>query len=639
IINCTITGNIIDAAFAIDDCKNIGVINCSVNVNYCNDSFAWFTSGANNTMLNNNFTSTWTPSTSTGADTFKSLIFSNSINDYNISNNNISTTMHSLIALGGNMDNITFSNNLLYNCDYYLNPSSFPDYSSLNSTIILDGMNRVNGKRIVLFQDQSGLSPVDFVDIGQLFLDNCSSANVSNIDYMVSLSARYCHNLTFHNNTFQARVSHSDNGSYVNNTGDYLMSGLTLTNCSNSIIKDNSYLLPTDGILIEDTSSTNNTILNNNITAAQNFGMTIIGTSHNVTNNTITNANQRAIFVRDLTHSTFFNNTISNNTLAFYITNGAYNNTIYLNKFSNSPQYVSATIGILDNHWDDGKSGNYWEEYTTYYTSATNDGVIWNQAYTLNRTYDQYPLVTPFIGDYTPSANFSLVNASSTINLGETLDFNFTGQVGNTPSVVAWNFGDGTTATGIGTVSHQFITPGTFSIICNVTDLDGDFSEHSIPSLVTVIDNLPFSSFHVSNTVFLEGTTIEINFTGQAGDLPAMLLWDFGDGTNHSGNHLEGTLNHTYPAAGTYNLSLVVTDLNSNVSSSYVILHVLDPAADDDGDGLTNEEEIYGGTNPLDPNDPPRGNNTLTLAIILISTGGIFAVVATIVILRRKNRI
>jgi hypothetical protein len=35
------------------------------------------------------------------------------------------------------------------------------------------------------------------------------------------------------------------------------------------------------------------------------------------------------------------------------------------------------------------------------------------------------------------------------------------------------------------------------------------------------------------------------------------------------------------------------------------MIYVLDPEGDEDGDGFTNEEEINGGTNPLDPDDKP----------------------------------
>ena len=42
--------------------------------------------------------------------------------------------------------------------------------------------------------------------------------------------------------------------------------------------------------------------------------------------------------------------------------------------------------------------GNYWNDYTTRYPSATNDGTVWNTPYTIDgeaSAQDNYPLVNP----------------------------------------------------------------------------------------------------------------------------------------------------------------------------------------------------------------------------------------------------
>lgn len=83
--------------------------------------------------------------------------------------------------------------------------------------------------------------------------------------------------------------------------------------------------------------------------------------------------------------------------------------------------------------------------------------------------------------------------------------------------------------------------------------------------------------------------------------------WNFGDST---GSTLE-TPTHTYSAAGTYTVTVVVKDTVGNVVSSSLTLTVqigsgaVAPEVDTDGDGFSDEIEVEAGTSPTNAADTP----------------------------------
>ncbi len=96
-------------------------------------------------------------------------------------------------------------------------------------------------------------------------------------------------------------------------------------------------------------------------------------------------------------------------------------------------------------------------------------------------------------------------------------------------------------------------------------------------------------------TLILE--TISFTFTGAIGDAPYSAQWSFGDGTANS-----TTLNpvHAYGLRQTYTITLTIRDYNDEISVSWDTIHVLIAFEDNDGDGLTNGDELLTyGTNPL----------------------------------------
>jgi PKD repeat protein len=117
-----------------------------------------------------------------------------------------------------------------------------------------------------------------------------------------------------------------------------------------------------------------------------------------------------------------------------------------------------------------------------------------------------------------------------------------------------WDFGDSTAGSG-STTQHTYAHGGTYPVTVTVTDNRGGTS--TVTNNVTVEDPppnvLPTASFNASalfHTASLTSTSTDSDGT------IVTSAWTFGDGTQGTGP----TVQHTYSQAGTYNVTLAVTD-------------------------------------------------------------------------------
>ncbi|MFB4354656.1 PKD domain-containing protein [Microbacterium sp. LS_15] len=118
----------------------------------------------------------------------------------------------------------------------------------------------------------------------------------------------------------------------------------------------------------------------------------------------------------------------------------------------------------------------------------------------------------------------------------------------------AWNFGDGGTATGA-TASHTYTTAGTYSVVLTVTDDRGAVATKTTAVTVAPAPNqAPVAAFTPTAT----GLAVAVD--GSASSDPDGTIqsyaWNFGDGGAATG----ATASHTYTTAGTYSVTLTVTD-------------------------------------------------------------------------------
>ncbi len=139
---------------------------------------------------------------------------------------------------------------------------------------------------------------------------------------------------------------------------------------------------------------------------------------------------------------------------------------------------------------------------------------------------------------------------------GLTASFDASGTTTTAPSTVAsyaWDFGDGATSTEA-KPTHRYAAAGTYTATLVVTDSTGAASLPST-STVTVTHDDPVGVF----TATPNDLVVSVDATGSTASDDATLqyAWNWGDETP-SGSGLTAT--HTYAQAGTYDITLMVTD-------------------------------------------------------------------------------
>lgn len=187
----------------------------------------------------------------------------------------------------------------------------------------------------------------------------------------------------------------------------------------------------------------------------------------------------------------------------------------------------------------------------------------------------------------TPSASFTWSPTSPLV--GQTVNFNAgtsTAPTGRTIASYDWNFGDGFTDVGQ-TVSHRYNTAGDFTVVLTLTDSTGAKSTKSEKVTVAAATTQnPTANFVISPsparrtipTVFDASSSVAFG-----GFSIAFYDWTFGDSTatvrcpgDPSCGPTGKTISHTYAVAGTFTISLTVTDGNSRTATTSKSL-VVDP--------------------------------------------------------------
>jgi PKD repeat protein len=169
-----------------------------------------------------------------------------------------------------------------------------------------------------------------------------------------------------------------------------------------------------------------------------------------------------------------------------------------------------------------------------------------------------------------PSAVISILVPGQ---VGQPITFSGTGSTISTGSIVsyAWNFGDGTTASGE-QVTHTYTQPGQYLVTLTVTGSDGVSSTATatlqiVPSGPTAVINAPTSG--QANQVILFDGSSSSSSSGQI----TSYTWDFGDGTTGTGARIR----HQYAQPGQYTVSLTVTASNGTTATATQTIQIQAP--------------------------------------------------------------
>ena len=198
--------------------------------------------------------------------------------------------------------------------------------------------------------------------------------------------------------------------------------------------------------------------------------------------------------------------------------------------------------------------------YTAVLTVADDSGAVASDAVTVVVSANQGPTAvavatSPTVGK--EPLTIGLSGADSTDPDGDVVSY-------------AWAFGDGTAGSGA-TTSHTYASPGTYTAVLTVADVEGLTSTSSVN--VTVNQN--------------QGPTAVANATPAAGQAPLIVsfssagssdpdgsivsyLWTFGDGNGSQ----SANPTYTYGAPGTYPVTLTVVDDNGVPASTTLTVEV-----------------------------------------------------------------
>lgn len=161
--------------------------------------------------------------------------------------------------------------------------------------------------------------------------------------------------------------------------------------------------------------------------------------------------------------------------------------------------------------------------------------------------------------------------------IGDNLTANFTGGLG--PFTFAWNFGDGTQASGGHPwTAHAWAAAGTYSVTATLTDAAGVQSSTSTQVLVLTTPSVgSFSASSASATVHAGGTlatyenaTVQFSGEVQGGSGPYTFSWS-SNGTVLGSVRSVGpwyNLTFTWRATGIFDITFTVTDMEGQSSSA-----------------------------------------------------------------------
>jgi PKD repeat protein len=294
--------------------------------------------------------------------------------------------------------------------------------------------------------------------------------------------------------------------------------------------------------------------------------------------------------------------------------------TFEISVVSPSPADIGANVSVTINGSAGAGSGP-WLFVDAYYGNSqiatpeifgVNTSTPWNYtqsqlSYPTAGTYEMeisvedyfYVNATVFYNLTIVAAPVVTVHASpTTAEVGHAIGFNATVSQGVAPYTYAWNFGDGGTSALVAP-THTYAGVGTYNATLEIIDSGGG----NVTGNVTV-DVIAGVVAHASSNVTSTDVGLPIGFVGSAssGSGPyGPYAWSFGDGTTAS----TPSAAHTFAAAGTYQVTLNVTDSLGFVGSASLTVVV--------------NSALAAGAISTNPSSPSSGS---TFALAVGITGG-----------------
>ncbi|MFX1286050.1 MAG: nitrous oxide reductase family maturation protein NosD [Promethearchaeota archaeon] len=234
-----------------------------------------------------------------------------------------------------------------------------------------------------------------------------NTANNNNLGIWLGLSSKntLSGNNVSNNSIYGIYLSTSSNNTLSKNTAYNNSLGIFLGLSSNNTLSRNTANNNSRGIYLY--YSSNNNTLSRNTANYNEYGIQLSSSNNYNTliKNTV-NKNDFGIWLSSSSNNTLSGNTASYNKYGIYLEHSSNKNTIYFNDiYGNTNGQAFEKDDCIDNHWDNGTTGNYWgDDYISNYPSAANDGTIWNIPYEISGNgsgIDHFPLVNSITTGYT----------------------------------------------------------------------------------------------------------------------------------------------------------------------------------------------------------------------------------------------
>jgi PKD repeat protein len=219
-------------------------------------------------------------------------------------------------------------------------------------------------------------------------------------------------------------------------------------------------------------------------------------------------------------------------------------------------------------YWRVGGDPTWGGANSNYFAGTIDEVAVYDTQLTPAQVLAHYE-ASPAAVNPPPTA---LIGTPGCTNLACSFDGSGSTDPNGTITGYSWTFGDGGTAT-TATPSHTYTAGGTYPVALTVTDSFGN-TNTTHTSVTVTPPQPPVAAIATPNCTYLACA-----FDGSGSTAPSGIItgygWDFGDG----GTSSSATPNHAFAAAGSYPVTLTVTDSNGATSVASVTVTVTAPPA------------------------------------------------------------
>src|SRR5438128_7779185 len=247
-----------------------------------------------------------------------------------------------------------------------------------------------------------------------------------------------------------------------------------------------------------------------------------------------------------------------------------------------TPAEISSNLNIMDGNWHNFTVVKLGPERWRLYT----DGVFAFEAYD---PANNFPIDSNLWGLRLDNVEIQLYyqltistsrlfSTSFTVQppsgqTGQPISFSASALGGSPPYAYSWNFGDGLGSSTVQSPTYSYGSTGSYTVILLTRDSVGATATAS--NSVTIARNNNALTANISANTNNPQSEQTVLFTASAvgGTAPYTYAWNFGDGSTDVG----AAPSHTYSSSGIFDVTVTVTDSNSQTTSGSQLITVSNP--------------------------------------------------------------